>query len=152
LGELLPSELATDPAYEQAKADLSLGEYRGAFNTLRQVARRHPSEADVYYYQALAGLAGQRPAVYGADVIEAVERILQSALRVEPNAPHASAIWALIKEDYYSLRGLWSGPPSLGELHRSMANITGQHANEIVHHIRAPECKTWQILHHRSTG
>ncbi len=142
LGDLLPKSLSVDPEFCGAVKDLEYGAYGDALNRLNGILQDYPKEADVFYYRVLAELRGKRPGGYTRPVIEAVVRLLDRALSLNPQAGHVKALLALVREDYYVLRGLVPTSATAKE----PLQISPQHAEEILRHVPAPECPTWQYL------
>ncbi|BCY08068.1 serine protease [Actinoplanes sp. L3-i22] len=135
--------LRTDPDFLRFLDQLRAGRYAEALDTLRGVEVRHGTASDTYYYWALTMLGGRRPAQHSAVVVEAVERVLNAALRRDPRSPHAKALLALLFEDYY-VRGHVPGPrPDL----TGVGQVDTAHADEIRRHVPAQECRVWQLLH-----
>lgn len=134
--------LKTDPDFVRFLAQLRVSRYAEALDTLRDVEARHGTASDTYYYWALTMLGGRRPAAHSAVVVEAVERVLNAALRRDPGSPHARALLALLFEDYY-VRGHLPGPrPDLS----GIGQVGTTHADEIRRHVPAQECRVWQLL------
>jgi S1-C subfamily serine protease len=148
----LPTALEADPGFTGGCDDLSRHAYSQALDRFRGLAGTHRDEPAVYYYWAIAGLAGVRPGLHAAETITAVERLLRSALWLAPGAGHVAALWALVKEDYYLRRGLHPGEPPIAGLAAAAARIDPRHAYEIVQHIPAPECHAWQSIRRRAHG
>ncbi|MFI6072335.1 trypsin-like peptidase domain-containing protein [Actinoplanes sp. NPDC051343] len=134
--------LRTDPDFVRFLGQLALGRYPEALDTLRVVEGRQRQSSDTYYYWALTMLGGRRPAMHSAMAVEAVERVLNAALRRAPGSPHAGALLALVYEDYY-VRGHMPGPrPDLS----GIGQVSTTHAEEIRRHVPARECRVWQLL------
>lgn len=151
LRELLPRALSVDPEFTLACRDLNYRNYANALTRLNKLTSIYSQHAEIYLYQVLAGLAGTRPGRYAIETIEAVERRLHWAWQLTPGDPQVAALWAVLKEDYYAMRGFPDSPPSLEELRSAAARITPGQAQLIIDHVNAPECPTWAFLLQRST-
>jgi hypothetical protein len=151
---VLPHALSVDPEYVAAISTLRHGGYGQALTQLNQLSTTYPHEPDMYFYRALAGLAGVRPGAYARPMVEAVEALLRYARNLRPVASvaHVSLLWALVKEDYYLKRGIPEpeGDPEIGELMASLTWIERNYAVEIVRHVPARECTAWKKLDVRS--
>jgi hypothetical protein len=146
----LPTALAVDPDFTAGLRHLDQGWYDDASRHLRLAAQRYPDEPDGYYYQALAALSGRRPAVYSADVIEQLENLLRRAVQAGTATPHLLGLWATVKEDYFVQRGLAEQTPTASQLRVAISEMDAEHAREIVRHVPAPECRSWQLIKDRS--
>ncbi|HEY2673073.1 MAG TPA: serine protease [Rugosimonospora sp.] len=148
LTDLLPRGITVDPEFVGAVNDLSHHAYARALGRLNALVTLYPDEPDMYYYRALAGLSGQRPGGYAAPMVEAVERLLGEALRRNATAPdaHLRSLWALVQEDYYVIRGIPVDLGNLQSLQSAADRIEPRHADEILRHVPAVECPTWQRL------
>lgn len=153
LCDLLPNAFAVDPEVVRAIQDLDYGRYAEALTRLNGLIDLYPTETDMYYYRALAGLAGVRPGRYSMDMILAVEELLRYAWNLaQPTAmrpPHVGALWALVREDYYVIRGFRETAPLLAELRHAAHGLSDQHSCELLRHVPAYECPTWRGLNNR---
>lgn len=149
LRSLLPTPLDCDPRYARARRQLAAGRYGTALDGFITLADAYPREAGVYYYWAMAGLAGVRPARHSAETIAGVQRLLRCALFLDPGAAHAAALLAIVQEDYYVHRGLDEGEPRISELLAGVAAVEAGCGCEILRHVPAPECHTWRLLRDR---
>jgi hypothetical protein len=149
LADMLPKGITVDPEFLGAVNDLYHCSYVPALQRLNALVTLYPTEPDMYYYRALAGLSGQRPGGYAAPMVEAVERLLSEALGLTPSLPqaHVRALWALVQEDYYIIRGIPVDPERLQGLQSAVGWVDPRHADEILRHVPAVECPTWQRLH-----
>jgi Trypsin-like peptidase domain len=151
LADMMPHALSVDPDFMQACQDLNYRRYGDALSRLNKLASVYPDEADIYFYQVLAGLAGTRPGRYAIDAIEAIEQRLRWAWKLASGSAQIGAVWAVLKEDYYIMRGFSDhSSPSLDELKSAAANIKPDYARLVTWHIPAPECPTWKFLVTRS--
>lgn len=128
------------------------GDYRQAINLLGScppTSGEPVLTSDTHYYLALAMLGGARPRTRAWSRIQDVERHLSAAVHAQPHSPHAYALWAIVKEDYYEANGLSLTMPSIAELITRAETISSERAIEIVRHIPAPECRTWRSLSNR---
>lgn len=105
---------------------------------------RLASEAS--YYRALALLGGARPAVRPWARIQEAERYLSSAVHSYVDSPHAYALWAVVKEDYYETNGIGRISPPLAELRHRAEGISRSRAAEIVSAVPASQSQTWSYL------
>ncbi|MGH3547632.1 MAG: S1 family peptidase [Pseudonocardiaceae bacterium] len=151
LGNRLPTAFEVDPDVISAIDDLDCRRYREALNRLNGLINLYRAEADMYYYRALAGLDGTRPGHYSIDMILAVEQLLWHAWKLaQPTKrAHIGALWALVREDYYLMRGLKQSSPDLAELRHVARGLSDQHSDELWSHVPAYECRTWRELNDR---
>ena len=145
---LMPCALA-DREFSQGLAALESANYPAALAAFRTVCARHPENADTWYYVTLAALRGQRPRAHAPGYIGELSGLLAQAASPGPAGPHVPALWALIKEDHYRVRGMSGGTPTVEELRRAGSLVSPVHAAEICRHVPAPETRTWQELDHR---
>jgi len=146
LASLLPRGLDADPDFTRAVRDLDNRAYPDALSRLNTVRRYYPREPDVYYYQVLAALHGRRPGGYDRAAIDDVTKLLDYALQLDRNVSYVAALRALIIEDYFVLRGLRAP----GYRREEPGPMDAKHAREILLHVPAFECPTWQYLSKRS--
>jgi hypothetical protein len=146
----LPTALAVDPDFTAGLRQLDQGRYGDASRQLRLAAQRYPDEPDVYYYQALAALSGRRPANCPAEVIDQLENLLRRGVQAGTATPHVLGLWATIKEDCFVQRGLAELPPMASQLRVAISELDAEHAREIVRHVPAPQCRSWQLIKDRS--
>jgi Trypsin-like peptidase domain len=152
LRNLLPNAFTVDPEVVRAIQDLNYGRYAETLTRLNGLIDLYPTETDMYYYRALAGLAGIRPGRYSMDMILAVEQLLRHAWNLtQPTMrpPHIGALWALVREDYYVIRGFRETAPVLDELRHAAHGLSDQHSYELLRHVPAYECPTWRKLNDR---
>ncbi|MGH3767027.1 MAG: S1 family peptidase [Pseudonocardiaceae bacterium] len=83
LRDHLPNAFDVDREVHRAIRDLHNSRYTEALTRLNGLIDLYPTEVDMYYYRALAGLAGIRPGRYSLDMILAVEQLLQHAWNLE---------------------------------------------------------------------
>jgi hypothetical protein len=143
LAEYLPRGLLGDQEFRRAYHEFKHGHYTDALRRFSQVSKSYPDEADIHYYRVLAALDGQRPGGYPGTVIEKMEQLLDYALGLKPDSPHIQALLKLMEEDYYRLRGLKS---KVNRWYPDIEEISPVHAWEIVTHVAAIQCPTWQYL------
>ena len=146
LASLLPRGLDADPDFTRAVRDLDNRAYPEALSRLNAVRRYYPREPDVYYYQVLAALDGRRPGGYDRAAIDDVTKLLDYALQLDRGATYVAALRALVIEDYFVLRGLRAP----GYRNEEPGPMDAEHAREILVHVPAYECPTWQYLSKRS--
>ncbi len=149
LARLLPRSIQVDPEFRRAVTELEFGSYPQAFQRLNALVTVYPYEPDLHYYRVLAGLGGVRPGAYTLPMIEAVEKLLEGALRLDSKAAHVQVVWALVKEDYYVLRGIPGGDYGLDRLRSAVAGIEDKYADEILRHVPADGCLTYWNLRNK---
>lgn len=149
---LVPTEFTVDPEVIRAIQDFNYGMYSDTLSRLNRLINQYPDEPDMYYYRALSGLAGIRPGIYTRDMIRAVEKLLRYAWTLgspSSSVSHIAALWALVREDYYILRGLPDdGMPGVDKLQTVARGISYKHARELCEHVPAHGCLTWNYLNH----
>jgi S1-C subfamily serine protease len=145
---LMPGALA-DREFSEGLVVLDSGNYPAALAAFRAVCARHPENADTWYYVTLAALRGQRPRAHAPAYIGELSALLAQAASLSPAGPHVLALWALIKEDHYRVRGMSGGDPTVEDLRRASSLVSPAHATEICRHVPAPETGTWQEINHR---
>ncbi|MDM8543495.1 hypothetical protein QUF90_20665 [Desulfococcaceae bacterium HSG9] len=131
----------------RGKRLLSLCEYQSALVVFKQLLSIAPQFADVQYYIVLAQLKGQRPRLLPLSTIKEIERRLQSATQNNAASSHCFILWAIVKEDYYVLNGLYDTPPTVSELLQCVKNVKAVHINEMLTHIQASNNRIWEWLH-----
>lgn len=143
--------LRADPAFVRFLATLDRRRYDDALAMLVDVEARHRGTSDVYYYWALTLLHGCRPAAHSGELIGGVERLLEEAGRLSRGpSGHARALLALVRDDYYTQRGLVTPRPV--EARAAATRVDASRAREITRHVPAPECVMWQRLHRIEKG
>jgi hypothetical protein len=92
--------------------------YERAAAEFDRVRSSRPDDPAAYYYLALARLQGTRPRSARLDVVRKIESDLETALDLAQSATpaHVYFLQALIKHDFYRLKGLVIRPPSVEEL------------------------------------
>jgi hypothetical protein len=146
LGATTGDPLRTDPDFVRFHDRLQAGRYDEAMAALSTVEPRFRAYSDTYFYWALTMLGGYRPAFHSAPSVEAIEKVLLEACRLDPRSPHARALLALVHEDFYTRSALAGPRPDLS----GAAAISRDRAAEIVRHVPAPECRAWQLLRRNS--
>ena len=149
LSALLPDALPVDPQFVHAVHELRSGAYTEALIRLNGIYRIYPTEADIYYYRALAGLSGKRPGTYTAQHITSIEMLLRKGMELNSSAWHVWALYSLVIEDYYFLRGLKPRPYTDEQLYRLAASVRPEHIDELIRHVPARECPMWKMLYNR---
>ncbi|GAB7036394.1 MULTISPECIES: S1 family peptidase [Catenuloplanes] len=144
----LASPLRADHDFHRFRDAFDRRVYPEALRHLADVQRRRPSASDAYYYWALALLGGVRPAHHRGETTDGVERLLINTVRLDPGAAHASALFALVREDRYTLRG--APVPPVPVRMPDLCDIDPGLAGEIADHVPAAECATWRFLRQRS--
>lgn len=151
LSELLSADYAAEKDYVAAREALTEGQYDEAAHLFFALAQRN-QVAVLSYYAALAMLRGRAPHDHSRRAVEDICAVLRRARELDPDCVEAAALWAVVKEDYYRLRGLAVGVPTIEELSEDLSKISRLHADEIVSHTQAPSCGTWRLLRHRSSA
>lgn len=95
---------------------LALKSYEQATGSLKEAARRGSTASGLDFCLALAGLGGQQPRRLALSRINEVQKHLESARESEGDRPEVCILLAVIKHDYYLVRGLRIGSPSIEEL------------------------------------
>jgi len=131
----------------KGKQLLQAREYQLTITVFEQVLNLSPCSADAQYYISLALLNGQRPRLLTLSTIREIERRLQIATRHSPKSSHCFVLWAIVKEDYYVLNGLYDTPPTSSELLQRVSSISVTHFDEMIEHIQAPNNRVWEWLH-----
>lgn len=142
--------LAADADFRAFHTALRERRYADAIARLSAVQHRHPRSSNVYFYWALAALAGHRPAEHAGETIDAVIRLLCEAARLDPGAPHIALLAELVAEDYFVLRHL-PAPRLPAECRAGPGPMDATHAREILDHVPAADCAAWRGLTDRST-
>ncbi len=126
---------------------LNMREYQLALANFEQLLNLSPQSTDIQYYVALALLKGQRPRLVTFSVVKEIEQRLHVATKYNSKTPHCFILWAIVKEDYYVLNGLYDTPPTVSELLRRANSVEMVHINEMLTHIHAPNNRIWEWLH-----
>lgn len=125
---------------------LQMREYELVVSTFTQALGLNPHYIDAQYYIALALLNGSRPRLMKLKVIKEIEKRLQTAVQYDPENSHCLILWAIVKEDYYVLNGLYSIPPTPMQILESVKSVKTIHVDEILTHIQAPDNQIWAWL------
>jgi hypothetical protein len=142
LGRLAGDPLRADPGFVRFHDLLEAGRYPEAMDALRAIEPRFRGCSDTYFYWALTMLDGHRPAHHSAPTVEAVLKVLDGAIRLDPRAAHPRALRALVQEDAYRFSARNSGRPDL----TALIGTAPDRAAEILQHVPARECRAWQSL------
>jgi hypothetical protein len=132
--------------FEQGKAALFRGAYQYARECFVVCLADEADVPDLHYYFALALLGGVRPGRHRRDRIRVIEDHLGRLLAQQPESPHACAVWAIVKEDYYRPNGFSEVSPTAAELSAEVRSISAERASEVIAYARAPASPTWQLL------
>ncbi len=105
---------------EAAKNYLALGlyyldfrRYKQAISALEKADERAVDNADIKYYLALAHIGGKRPKTLTLSQVREIEDYLEFAIELDNSQTHYYCLWALLKQDFYSLNGLRSSLPDV---------------------------------------
>lgn len=139
---LSPTELTI-----QGKNYLKSGAYQEVINIFKQVLGQNPKCVNAHYYIALALLEGKRPRLLPFSIIQEIEKRLRMATMQGSSCSHCFVLWAIVKEDYYVINGLYVKPPSPSQLLQQVSSIEKFHLVEILTHIHAPGNRIWESLH-----
>lgn len=96
-------------------------DYELARSAFEKSLERALAEPELYYYAALAQLAGRRPKRLNKPEADAIARRLRQAIRGK-SAGHARLLYAFFKKDFYLLNGLRLDRPTPDELLRDVAS------------------------------
>ncbi len=141
-----PREPSAAKLFAQALSALQVKNYPLAVNLFEQYTAKKNTDADGYYYLALASFHGNRPRKARLSTIRTIDGYLQTATDLDSNSSHAMLLWAIIKQDYYVANGMKVPPPPISELTSRVRSIDKQHAQEIITHLPAPRNKIWERL------
>jgi len=139
-----PKEPSAQEIFQKALTALQLKNYPLAIQLFEQYTTKNPTDADGYYYLALARLKGYRPRSVNLSTIRSIESLLRSSTQLDKNCAHAFLLWAIIKQDSYVMSGFKDGTPSVSELFSHARAIKPQHLKEIITQFRATNNKIWQ--------
>ena len=89
----------------EAKGALRRKDYHNAREILNKVLTKGFNDADVYYYSALAVLAGRRPKILGAAEIEEVIHKLNQAIAMNDSNGCYYYLKAIVLHDFSYLKG-----------------------------------------------
>ncbi len=95
---------------------LFLGRYREAREVLRRAVATDPTSAPAAYTLAIAIVGGRRPRALRMSAAEEIARLLEKAVRLDPEPAHFEYLAALVKVDYYEGHGLLVPEPSVETL------------------------------------
>lgn len=95
---------------------IRLGLFDPADRFLDKLLATHPTDASGYFYKALAVLKGRRPRTCSLDAVKTVERLVLTAMELEPAGGRHELLLAAVRHDYYALNGLRMPPPTPDEL------------------------------------
>jgi len=102
---------------DKARASLESGNYQVARELTKELTSSYPEVAEGQYLRALAVLRGRRPKTLALDEVQAIERLLLSAIHLHRQAHYLYCL-ALLRSDFYSANRLRMPPPTLAELVR----------------------------------
>ena len=124
---------------------------RRDYGTVRRLLRpvKDSDNGEYRYYTVLGMFGGHPPREFATDDVQRAEEHLAGASTFPAQL---CALWALIREDHYSHRGLDPGPPTVEELIQRAREIDPLYAAEIVTHMPVPECQTWARLRNRASA
>lgn len=131
---------------ERGIAALRQGVYENAMQSLARAIELGERDGDVHFYLALAETKGQRPRLLPLSSVRKMEKLLETATRIDPTCFHAFALWALIRQDYYVLNGLSCPAPSAEQLFKLAQPVDSRYVRDIVSSIQAPKNKVWEWL------
>ena len=141
-----PREPSAEDIFDQALSALQVKNYSLAVHLFEKYTAKNPTDADGFYYLALASFHGHRPRKARLDTIRTIEGYLQTAYQLDPTSAHTRLLWAIIKQDYYEANGMKTPPPSIAELTAGVRSISRHHAQEILTHLPASRSSIWEGL------
>ena len=139
-------EPSAEDIFDQSISALQVKNYPLAVHLFEQYTAKNPTDADGFYYLALASFQGNRPKFAQLTTIRTVENALRTATQIDPNCSHAFLLWALIKEDFYVANAMKVPPPAIAELTSRIHSVSKIHAAEIITHVPCPRNKIWEWL------
>jgi tetratricopeptide (TPR) repeat protein len=123
----------TNALYAMGLLYLNLKNYDLARRSLRDAIDRSPLDAEVYYYYALALLAGESVGAMSAQEVERVEQYLGTALHMEVKCKYL-VLLAVVREEYYGRNHLVCTGDTPKELFAQAADYTPDELDEIADH------------------
>jgi hypothetical protein len=123
----------TDAIYAMGLLYLNLKNYDLARRTLCDAIDRSPLDAEVYYYYALALLAGESVGAMSTQEVELVEQYLGTALQMEVKCKYL-VLLAAVREEYYGRNHLVCAGDTPKELFARAADYAPDELDEITDH------------------
>jgi tetratricopeptide (TPR) repeat protein len=100
---------------------LKLGLFDLADRFLGKLIDFHPADPSGYCYRAISTLKGRRPRTASLSVIREAERLIGTALELDPANGRYDLLLAAVRHDYYVLNGMLVPDPAPDELVSSAA-------------------------------
>lgn len=139
-----PKEPSAEDIFAQALSALQLKNYPLAVKLFEQYTAKRPMDADGYYYLALSLLNGNRPRFVSSKTIRQIDKGLQVATSFDSQNGYILLLWAIIKEDHYTLNGMRQrSPTSLELISQITSSVPKKRLKEILSHIYAPGNRVW---------
>lgn len=98
---------------------LKLSLFDEADRFLYRLIDAHPCEPAGYYYRAITTLKGKRPRIVTLSTIREAERLIETALELDPSNGRYEVLLAAMRHDYYVLNGMRIPTPEPEELIKS---------------------------------
>lgn len=95
---------------------LKLSHFDQADRFLYRLIDAHPSEPAGYYYRAITTLKGKRPRIVSLSIIREAEKLVETALELDPANGRYEVLLAALRHDYYALNGMRIPSPEPEEL------------------------------------
>lgn len=95
---------------------LKLGLYDLSDRYLHQLVDAHPADPAGYYYSAISTLKGKRPRIVSLPTIRDSEKLVSTALELDPANGRYEILLAVLRYDYYVLNGMRVPEPTPQEL------------------------------------
>jgi len=137
------SDVSDETMFQNAHSALNAKHYASATQLFGKFIARNPENEEGYYYLALSLLRGIRPRHLSRGTISQVEQNLQFAIRID-SLPHAFLLWAIVKEDFYTLNHKQQRPPTSDELIKYTEDIKLEKLTELLMHVKAPGNQYWE--------
>ncbi len=122
-----------DSLYAMGLLYLNLKNYELARHSLRDAIDRSPLDAEVYYYYALALLAGKNVKTMPASEVGRAEQYLGTAIRMETRCKYL-ALLAVVKQEYYIQNQLVVQGDTPRSLFEQAMNYSPDELDEITEH------------------
>lgn len=95
---------------------------------LDRLLSSHPDDASGYYYKAICRFRGRRPRTSSLNLVREAERLLETAMALEPVNGRYDLLLAAVRHDYYAFNGLRIPEPAPLEL---MNGVRGKHVDRL---------------------
>lgn len=142
----VPSQPTAHDLLQEGVNSMQARMYNAALECFQAALRKGLSTPDLHFYMALALLGGTRPKLLSLNTIRGIEDYLRVAIQNEPRCDHARVLWALVKQDYYVMNGMFDRSPTVSDLLGQCGPIAQQHLHEMITLISAPGNRVWELL------